>query len=60
MAGGQVSPSPIDFRHRPYNTLACVIMAEITTKRAKPALVHDGHMYRFDKPSADDGQFGGV
>jgi len=32
-------------------------MAEITTKRVKPVLVHDGHMYRFDKRSADDGQF---
>jgi len=43
VAGGQISPSPIDFHHRPYNTLAlpceCVIMAyktllicKITTK----------------------------
>jgi len=23
VAGGQISPSPIDFHRRPYNTLAC-------------------------------------
>jgi len=34
-----------------------VIMAEITTKRANSVLVHDSHVYRFDKRSADDGQF---
>ena len=34
-------------------------MAEITTKLAKPVLVHDGHMYRFDKRSADDGRIDG-
>jgi len=34
-----------------------ISVAEIANKRAKPVLVHDGHMYRFDKRSADDGQF---
>jgi len=32
-----------------------VIMAEITTKRAKPVLVHDCHV-PIRKRSADDGQ----
>jgi len=31
-------------------------MAQVTTKRDRPILVHDGFMYRFAKRSADGGK----
>ena len=32
-------------------------MANITTKREKPIMAHNGFMYSFDKRSSDDGKF---
>jgi hypothetical protein len=32
-------------------------MSAITTKLNKPVIVHDAHMYRFDRRSADGGKF---
>ena len=32
-------------------------MAAIETERKKPVFAHGGHMYRFDRRSADDGKF---
>ena len=46
VAGDQISPSPIDFRHRPYNTLACVI--------SRPSAQSDGYFLVLEKGYSRD------